>query len=1360
MKRLNFIVLSILFVFLFFYYVLWQFVSSSFFAGIATRLVNESIPTEYQDAIKFDKIRVGNFPPRIIIEDISLKLEDKFKLESLKVQAEELQIGINVFSSYRDKFSLSHMKLYNGYVLVKPNPKKGKKKKQSTIEKKKSQRKELKNQINEFVLKNMKGFDLGEIIISRFELEKMFLQVSDQVSMYVQNSSVETYREKIFTELNIEDLQANLEDLKGLSSIRMKGVLDKSSYEIEYLKLAKGSSILNLRGTIKKPFEKLNRSFFVNFSGELVPNEISQGGIIKNLGLKGVVKFQGESQGRRKVEKINSVLIFKNFKSKYLILDKGVGNLSFDGKSINLNKLRFELGNGEVQLKKKTRIFDFETKTLLDDPIKIEVKSIPLKEAIIAVPSVSRTLFGNATGEISLLINKKKVEVTHEKPLRITNIGLRNEKREVFKISKAQLDKSNFTFDLKEEYLSIDVAGNLSGKKLLANGILREDKIDIKTNDFYINFDNVSHLGNLDIEGYGKMRVDALGDIENPKLDIKLDLDKSSLAKFYMGRIRSNLLLKLSGGALLIKKLNGEIGTGKYSLKGELDFPNQKVNVRTRFKNFNIEGFRKSHGPALAGIEEEYWGYISGMLSGEYKFKGGFDLESLDITGTYLSDDLTLFKERVNSYRANLRFKDMKMRLSNVEFDIGDGSVEGGYNYDLKREIATYQFESDKLNTKDLTYYLSHGLGYSSKIKLNVNGFKGKLSDKMKIDALFYDSIMSGRPVKDSKFVFDKNEKRIVTKANFLEDVVKLDSNIDLTKSDQLQRVNFSLDVDIPHWSYILNLISSYDIEDRFLEGKLVGNVEGDFNVNDWSQMNLIGGIQLFSFDHPQIDVSSKGENIVSIKSGNIEKWKFNIVGNDSEEFISTGNGRIGKRYKIDFRSRFILDKINRVLGSLFNLKGNVEFNGGVAKNGSTSPEEFIFKLKGSDVSVSRVGWFTSLDNTFFELELEDEKLNLKYLQSKLGNGDLKMSGVIDDLGLEPDFNIKYEFDDAVVSINERSFLVVNGTGGLIGSSFPYALSGEMRIIGGEVFDEFDKFTSDDSNFSLSNNTRYTPKAREKMSSGLLSLNLNTAIEKEIWFRNSLVDFKMMGGLNITGTNEQPLLFGKIFTNLDKENKVTIKNNELFVEKLIINFAGSEDYTNPLVDFSSNMKTNDYKISVQAYGPAKNLSIDFSSDPFLDRQSILSLMAFGYVEQYSERLSESDRESISSAGVGSFLFNRLKINETLKDNLGITLNVGTVFQEDQRSLLQGRTQSGGTGGDVRTATKVELNKKITENVDLSVSSAISGSIGQQQRMNLNYTINENVSLEGVYELTTDQDGEEGGQDTSVGADVKFKWTFK
>ena len=81
-------------------------------------------------------------------------------------------------------------------------------------------------------------------------------------------------------------------------------------------------------------------------------------------------------------------------------------------------------------------------------------------------------------------------------------------------------------------------------------------------------------------------------------------------------------------------------------------------------------------------------------------------------------------------------------------------------------------------------------------------------------------------------------------------------------------------------------------------------------------------------------------------------------------------------------------------------------------------------------------------------------------------------------------------------------------------------------------------------------------------------------------------------------------------------------------------------------------------------------------------------------------------------------------------------------------------------GRTRSATKIELKKRLDEALSLSVSSTMGGSIGQRQSMNLNYSVTKKIQLEGVYELRTNAEGEEDIIDNSIGADLKFRWTFK
>ena len=69
-------------------------------------------------------------------------------------------------------------------------------------------------------------------------------------------------------------------------------------------------------------------------------------------------------------------------------------------------------------------------------------------------------------------------------------------------------------------------------------------------------------------------------------------------------------------------------------------------------------------------------------------------------------------------------------------------------------------------------------------------------------------------------------------------------------------------------------------------------------------------------------------------------------------------------------------------------------------------------------------------------------------------------------------------------------------------------------------------------------------------------------------------------------------------------------------------------------------------IDVRLFGQVSDFKVDLASEPALPQENILSLMAFGYSEDMSGRLTDGEKESITRAGVGSIIFDSFKINET------------------------------------------------------------------------------------------------------------------
>jgi translocation and assembly module TamB len=122
--------------------------------------------------------------------------------------------------------------------------------------------------------------------------------------------------------------------------------------------------------------------------------------------------------------------------------------------------------------------------------------------------------------------------------------------------------------------------------------------------------------------------------------------------------------------------------------------------------------------------------------------------------------------------------------------------------------------------------------------------------------------------------------------------------------------------------------------------------------------------------------------------------------------------------------------------------------------------------------------------------------------------------------------------------------------------------------------------------------------------------------------------------------------------------------------------------------------------------------------------------------------------------------NQFKINENINNTIGVNLSVAPEFQEeDSKMVASGKSAINESGSSkLKSATKIKINKKINNIVDVGVSSTVGGSIEPKQEMNANIKVNNNLSVEGVYEIKPTED-ESTTTPTSLGVDLKYKWSF-
>jgi len=593
-------------------------------------------------------------------------------------------------------------------------------------------------------------------------------------------------------------------------------------------------------------------------------------------------------------------------------------------------------------------------------------------------------------------------------------------------------------------------------------------------------------------------------------------------------------------------------------------------------------------------------------------------------------------------------------------------------------------------------------------------------------------------------------------KGRIFRDKIRFDSFIDYSENKKSRKNNSFIKTNwnIADPGILLGAFYVHNSKED-IKGEIVGSLNTKFNVNNFSRMNLDLDLKEFIFMRKKISIISGGSlNRINISKGEIKNWNINLD-KGATKFRSLGTGKIYDSYSINstFNTdaeifEIIYPEIRKSSGEIDNkiaIEGkNEKYN----INLISSSNKYFLDLK------AMPGIF---ENIKFKLSLNNDKMLIEKFSGNYAHGKIEGQGTVILDSPYPKIEIGIELLDSTIPIFRKSQFRISGKGQFLGENAPYRVTGKFNVSKGELFDEFKDYGSKNNN--PFKGIQYIPQNEEKDFLDLLTLDLAITLEKDLQFKNSVGEVFFTGNVKLLGLASK-FRMGGFIEQVPGTGRFYFKSSDFNLTKADVRFFPNEEEINPEVDVSALSQIAEYKVRLNILGRSKKFILDLSSEPPLAQNDILSLMALGYTADKSRQLSESDRQSLASVGIGSLLFEKLKLGQGLNSSLGLKLSVSPEFVESESGYLSGKSGEAATDSRVKTATKIKVEKKIGKNVDLSVSSTVGSEAGQKQEMNLNYNLNKNVSIQGVYEVKTSEEGENTSDPTSAGADLKFKWSFK
>jgi hypothetical protein len=1345
--------------------IVWKLLSSDKVNALVSQWVVSKISTKTNCSINYSKVRLKMFPPGVVIEDIFISFKKPVKgISFFSLIGKEVGVDLNVFTYGSQKLKIGNISLKNGEI-------------KTTLNIGELPESESKLQWDISLFNEMlNSLSFKQVEIARIGLENIAVK-TNYGSLFVNQLSAEKYKKSILSKVILSNGTLTQETVKllglpenfqhsNLNYVSLDLELTKDLAQLRQLEVSADNHKIQVSGEIAQPFHETKNE--INFSGHYsLDNNATLKKTFWYSSLKKTELNFSSLEGSFSLtgDLLHPVMdtktSIKNFLSPYTDL-KDIELTSY----LNLKKWVVtkiwakDLRNGELESGEIDASFIWKS-SLPEIHLEARTNQLDLTNAIKYVKPLATSVSAKITGNLKLDLTQQmqKALITVESAI-VKKLLVHQGMSPIF---------SQESVSLKDSFINIDNDGvDFQGELTLLTSpvhfkgsVATQGKIAVETDYFTTDLGKLSPISGLLLAGTGRAKVVVSGQLPEPMMFMELkEVRNASIEKYFLGELAADISIDFQSKNVAISRANAVMSPAQLSASGTINFGSTAIDLAIDIKNLSFNDFRKSHAPILPW--DLSW-LDSQVLSasGKYLITGKIQpLSALKVEANLFSPRINFMGENLFEFKTHVQFLNEALVINDTSVKLGRGKFNYDLFYDLKSEKLAAVLKTSNLSLSDLNLYKIISPGFKSDVELDF-AMKGDRKGTNGFGNLhLYNTSVGADNISDSYAALQLTDDVWQIKSNFWNNRIVTNSVLDFkqTALDKDNRSFFTAKVNLDNMYYLSNLVGTFGKNDSVSIGKLAFEMDALFNLRNFSSMDFEFWLKEFSLPHESISIYKTDRDRIVVERGVVNKWDIILKSLTSrDKLISRASGTLGKNFNLENVLDLHLQKLNYLTDNTFNVSGLVnawlkvyDTDKGLMTKG---------EIKSNDFTLSSKKYLAYLGKSNIDIKWVNKHLSVENFQSKLGVGSFSLSGFIDNFYTSPVISLQYNFQDAVFPLASKSSIQLDGTGSLSGDSPPYALSGSLHSIGGEMLNELDEIVPKSNQTASS--YRYLPVKEFKSKVALLSFNINAQIDKPYVIRNTLMDVALSGSALIQGNSDRFTVDGKIFTKQDRDQMINIKNNIFKFTKLNFLFDPKWDVTNPVLDIELESFISNYMVKSKIYGPVKSYKLDLTSEPNLPRQGILSLIAFGYAEDVSENLSSEERESLSSIGVGAFIFDQLKLNETLHNNLGVTLKIGTEYVSEKSSMLQGRnSQSSNQVGRVKTATRLELKKKINDKNSLSVSSTILGGVGQKQSMNFNHYINKNISLDGIYEVNSDSAESDEKFGSSGGADIKFKWSFK
>lgn len=1262
----------------------------------------------------------------------------------VKIEAKELKVAFTYSSFIASELQIDEVNLSEGEVELKI----------------------FKKDDKETILRNLKTREIFadyESILSQIPvqlnivtLNKVHVEV-DETALFINSASFSPQRKRARLKADVSNLYVGLdnsevEDLK-ISSIQILGSMEKEEWRVDNLKVVQDQTVVEMRGVAFNQDGVLNLNSSGNF--KLSPEEVLS--YLKTLpadiaSIKGLADGKFETTGV--IDDPNATVTFnaQNVDTEWIKLKAVSGVVTKKRNLLAIQKLNAVNGSESYTLLRPQNFYDLKVQKFTNFNFNLRLNNAFTDTFLFAVKDSLGTLKGNLTGDVDISLYDDKAVFNIKNKVSIKNFRLTNSdgKNNILKNNGFDLDNSIITIN-SDYSVGVDIKASMANTRILAKGKISDKGIDITTTDSKIDMKALGPISGIDISGSGPASVKVSGALDDVTFFFNVDWNDFSVVDLNFGKVKADFSLGLKELVLNINSLDGNYNKTNFSATGTLGFdgPKEGMNLKIDFKNSTFSDSRKMLNLVFKNIKLPVDPEFN--FAGTFLVKGGYDLNKLVVDGQIRGSDLKVSGEEAEKISLDFSLAKSQLHMKDIKIVKSRGELNANVNINLVTDYIDLSGGTKALRLRDFNFYKNLKLEYDGDLFLDFDGNGTTKDFSSKFKARVANAFIGNMPASSSNAIFYINSNDIVTNASLLGNKIKVDSLMSFNTG--IAAIKASIDTN--DLREFLGVFSSHNMADKGITGKIKAQLNTQISTGSMGVRKFLLNVDQFNLKRGDINFNIDPRyNTIEVDGGIVKKWDVRL--RDGSEFIIS-KGRNISNGVIALEHRFALKAslLEIAAGQIEKATGRIRGTDLIILDKKLTIKDF--SLYGDDHSIKIKGVPGYITNFNFTIIKKGEAFEVTRMNGEYGEGEFKVGGKLTFNTTYPDIALNYQIDRATVPLFKRSNVMVSSNGTLTGSNLPYKLNGKLTIMHGEFLDDPADFMKDDK-VTIDEYKKYLPEKNFLGNKAIIDLNVAFDTANPVVIKNNMAEVYIRGNGQVTGDIQAPELNTRLEI-VPNVSKFKFKGHDFALSQGYVEIRDRGKNRLSDLKFTGVAKISDYDMKLDLSGSISKVNIDLSSEPALSKEDLLSLLTLGVTSDMSKNLEASERRFVTTVGIGTLLVDQLKINEDLNESLGVKLSVQPEFEENESTLISGKAaMSDGSTSRLKSATKIKINKKINNRVDVSLSSTIGGSLEQKQEMNINLNINKNFSLEGIYEVKPTED-ENTTTPNSLGADLKWRKSF-